>query len=597
MAPSLLIATVAIAMAWWTWATWTDVIVDVGREVYLAWQVHDGRRLYVDVASFNGPLSPYVNAFWFRLFGVGLRSLVLGNLIVLTAFVPLLFRLLSRVGNRLSATIATLVFVALFAFGEYDDVGNFNYITPYSHELVHGLVLSLAGMGFLFSYLRSGRRRSVAAVGVCLGLVFLTKPEVCAAATIALLGGATCAVWRVEAGWRIRVRTLSTMAGCVFIPPLAMVGLLSRSMSVGAAAFALLAPYRYVTESNVAALPFYARLTGLAEPAAAAGAIASSAAVYGIGIAAALAVSFGGRRLPLRDELTALVALLLCGWGLTYYGAIVSGVARPWPLFMLILVSWLAVRLRREWHDEARARILIGQIAFVGFAGLLLLKVALNTRMYRYGFVLTMPAAMVMLIWLTAWIPAWLERRGRDGSCFRIVAGVCVGLVALVFLAAHRERLDKTTYTIGRGANWFRGDSRLIPANAMAMEIAARLGPADRLAVFPEGAMLNVLTHHPSSVPYVNFLPPELEMFGESRMVQSLTEQPPEYVVLVDRPMAEYALEGIGVDYGQALAAWIARRYVQVVSVPGAPIEGRRFGMRLLRRADLPTIPRAGIRR
>src|SRR6476619_6142273 len=68
-----------IGMTVWTWQTWADVLIDFGREVYVPWQLTQGKVLYRDIAYFNGPLSPYLNTLVFKIFGVSLMSLVWVN--------------------------------------------------------------------------------------------------------------------------------------------------------------------------------------------------------------------------------------------------------------------------------------------------------------------------------------------------------------------------------------------------------------------------------------------------------------------------------------------------------------------------------------
>ena len=65
------------ALTWWSWRKWPDPLIDFGRELYVPWQITEGRVLYRDIESLFRPLFPYVNALWFRLFGVSLTTLVI----------------------------------------------------------------------------------------------------------------------------------------------------------------------------------------------------------------------------------------------------------------------------------------------------------------------------------------------------------------------------------------------------------------------------------------------------------------------------------------------------------------------------------------
>src|SRR5688572_20010729 len=62
MAGPVALVVAGVAVLGWTWNKWPDAIVDYGRELYLAWQVAEGRTLYVDMAHFAGPLSVALHA-------------------------------------------------------------------------------------------------------------------------------------------------------------------------------------------------------------------------------------------------------------------------------------------------------------------------------------------------------------------------------------------------------------------------------------------------------------------------------------------------------------------------------------------------------
>ena len=101
-APAAIIALVFAALTAWSWRRWPDVLVDFGRELYVAWRLSEGDVLYRDVASFYGPLSPYVNALWFRVFGPGLVTLAWLNLALAAAVAAGLYALVRRARRRVA---------------------------------------------------------------------------------------------------------------------------------------------------------------------------------------------------------------------------------------------------------------------------------------------------------------------------------------------------------------------------------------------------------------------------------------------------------------------------------------------------------------
>src|SRR5437773_9136736 len=88
-----LVAIAMIAMLIFTWRCWPDPIADFGRELYVPWQLAQGKSLYRDIAYFNGPLSPYFNSLLFRVFGASLMTLAWANIAILTVTVMMLHRL------------------------------------------------------------------------------------------------------------------------------------------------------------------------------------------------------------------------------------------------------------------------------------------------------------------------------------------------------------------------------------------------------------------------------------------------------------------------------------------------------------------------
>ncbi len=89
-------------------------LIDFGRELYVPWQIRQGRVLYRDIASLFGPLSSYVNASWFRLFGVSLLTLAICNMAVFAPTISGLHRLVRLSTDRLTANAASLIALLLF---------------------------------------------------------------------------------------------------------------------------------------------------------------------------------------------------------------------------------------------------------------------------------------------------------------------------------------------------------------------------------------------------------------------------------------------------------------------------------------------------
>ena len=162
-----------------SWRRWADVLVDFGMQLYLPWRISEGEVLYRDMMYLTGgPLSQYFNALLFKIFGVSFRTLIFANLAITAGMLVLVYRRFLAAADRLTATMICLGIVLVFAFQHSGLIGNYNYITPYCHEVFHGLVLSIVVVAWLSSWLEKERIQFALAAGLGSGLVFLTKPEI-----------------------------------------------------------------------------------------------------------------------------------------------------------------------------------------------------------------------------------------------------------------------------------------------------------------------------------------------------------------------------------------------------------------------------------
>src|SRR5215831_13968845 len=137
------LAGLAIYFAAVSWLKWPDPLIDFGRELYLPWRITQGAVLFKDEMHLYGPLSPYLNSLFFRIGGVGLTTLVTANTIIYAAILALLYYLVRAGWGRWAALTSCAFFVGVFSFSQLVGIDNYNFLTPYSHEMTHGTLLIL----------------------------------------------------------------------------------------------------------------------------------------------------------------------------------------------------------------------------------------------------------------------------------------------------------------------------------------------------------------------------------------------------------------------------------------------------------------------
>ena len=116
-----------------TWATWGNLSVDSGREMYVPAMLAEGKMLYRDVWYGYGPLAPYWNGFLFRSFGAYLDVLYWAGSLAALGCAVLLF----LTGKRLSSWLAGWTAGAVILMQAFH-AWHFSFPLPYSFASVYG---------------------------------------------------------------------------------------------------------------------------------------------------------------------------------------------------------------------------------------------------------------------------------------------------------------------------------------------------------------------------------------------------------------------------------------------------------------------------
>ncbi len=574
-----LIAVAFVALGVWTWGNWPDVLVDFGRELYIPWRIGAGDVLYRDLAYFNGPLSPYVNALVFQILGASVRSLFLANLGLLALFTALGHRLLVELGDRFSALLATLVFLCVFAFGQLVGIGNYNFVAPYSHEVTHGLMLGVGALAALSSWRRSGASSSLAVGGAAIGLALLTKPETALAAAIGGIVTFAIGLKRAEQSEHAK-RSTAIFAASIGAPIAIATLLLATAMPFGDALRAIATPWTSLVSSDATSLEFYRVGMGLDRPAENALAMLEWAGFWIAAFVPALLAAFALKSNDRAARLTSFAVLAIYAAALiAFEGAIPwLSAAKPLPIFAALALGIIGAKLARGENNER------GQFAapFAAFALVLLAKMALNARVQHYGFALALPATWIPVTALAAWIPNELDRRGARGDFLRAAAFASFAVFAFAHLEVTAGFLAKKKVVVGVNRDAFTSDIRGEFVNRAVAELAAT-PPESTFAVLPEGVTLNFLARRKSSSRFVNFMPPEVLLFGEDAMLADFVAHPPERIVLVHKDTREYGFALFGRDYGVKLMDWVRANYAAEAPIGDPPlVPGSRFGIQIL---------------
>jgi 4-amino-4-deoxy-L-arabinose transferase-like glycosyltransferase len=568
-----------------TWRKWPDLLVDFGGQLYIPWRIANGAVLYRDLFYFaGGPLSQYFNALLFKIFGVSFSTIIAANITLTAALLLLIYQRFTAAADAWSATMIGIAIVFVFAFGEITPIGNYNYITPYSHEAFHGLVLSIVAIALLADWIKQGKIWMAAAAGFCAGLVFLTKPDIFTALAVTVVA-ALVLFYRTRKGV---VKPLAAFIVTGIVPSLFFLLYFLRVESLGDSARSVVFGWLPLLHGEVTKSPFYLWCTGLDQPLP----HLESIFLYFLAAVAGIAVyALALRQLKkIGDVKKQSIVLVLLALPVLYWAYRFPWFQCGWPLPLLCLSSCVLIVLNYRQMQEQAVFPLLWSV----FGLLLLAKLGLFPRVWHYGFVLAMPAfvsSVYLLFWL---LPQVLEKKKMIVAWqFRAIVGTVL-LIGIVNLFSDSEAVySQKKFPIG-------GIGDEIVANDLTSDTSKGIYAAllwsqefmpgnATLAVLPQGVMINYLMRRVDPTPGIDWNPTMFTVFGQDRMTDAFEAHPPDYVFIVEWSAADFGVGyfGSSPEYGQRLIQWIYHNYQPVLLIGHEPLQNGLFGIRIWKRLPL----------
>lgn len=531
-----------------------------------------GEQLYSDVRHIYGPLSPYVHAGAYRLFGASLDVLYADGMLSAAVILGFVYALGRRIMSPIASATGTLSVMWLCAFKPAG-----NYFLPYSFSALHGTVLGLAALAILVRALdRTGQWQSrassgFAAAGVVTGLSLLAKTElglgaVAAGIVAAVLSGgsrsrqATQLAMFLAAAFAIIVCGYGLVIAHVGIAP--VVGdswLLWYNVPPGLKRYnewvsGLDHPVRSLTRMTIA----LAKVAALAAILAAVSQLVARRRGANGG-AAESAVARLVMRSPTRALLAAVAILAVLGLTTGFDWDKGPYLAMP---FLLIGLIWTQ-RRRLEDPDPdrvARARVLI---LYGAFALACLARMILHVRSGgAYGSFLD-PMSMVLFTYLWAEpFGDWLEASGagRAGATVA-VALILIDLFVTAGIVAHRYRTRyQTAIVTPRGTMIAEQDVGRAWNEALAF-IDEHTQPSDFVAVMPEGTSLDFMSGRRNPLREEIVTPGYLDGANEARAIAQLEASHAPLVLITNRGTKEFGATAFGRDYAQSMMRFVESRY------------------------------------
>jgi len=569
-----------------SWLRWGDPLIDFPRDLYIAWRLSEGDLLYQKISNWYGPLANLVEGAGFRVFGVGLDTMIWMN-IVLTVVVLLLLRgIFGLIGNRLMVWLCSVAFVAIFMAGHYIAIASYNFITPYVAQSTYSFLGLLFVLWGLLKHLKTNRSVWLGVAGMGLAVAYLDKPE----AVLAALGaiglyflarsvrvarqGVPATGWRGGRQWLLK--SLAWLGGGFMSLWLPVFGYFYANggfaYAMRATNFAAISVLDGSIRNTIAASPVMQKLFGIDQPVK--NILVQLEMGGGLVLVGAVIVVAGwawgrAKRLGLAWWILLLMMAGVGAAGFWFATTAESDFARSFvfPVF-LATAGYSIVSLWMAWRDHREFSRMLG-LAVVGVAAsLMLVRMFLHAQLIYYGYFM-MPLAMLFWFHLMV-VEAPRAVSSRDRACWPVAA---VFSAMLFYLAAdlggnNLRMYAAMTYPVGEGRDRFYASlPDVYPSGWMVnfmVESFHKLTPnAKTLVAFPEGIAVNYLLRVPSPLTELEFRPVALGYVGPQHVFEELKAHPPDAVYIFASNVSENGVPYFGADEasGRDIVLWLNDNY------------------------------------
>jgi len=555
----LALLTLAVLWGWRfysTWATWGNLTVDCGREMYVPALVAEGKTLYLDVDYPYLPAAPYVNAFLFRAFGVRLRVLYWAGALAALGCAFLLY----LIGAHLHSPLAGWTSGAVVVTQSFQS-WLFSFPLPYSFAAVYGCLAACLFLWLAVCAARSSGRAWLAGAGIAAAVALLCKVEFGAACWLALLLLVALRAFAAR-HWKCLAGDAATL-----LPGIALCGLVFAWMvSLGGLDF--------ITRENLmATLPgsyflrtygsVWLQFAGLTITAPALGAALEQMAVF----AAILALLYFFLRysIPRRLWVAPAVACALAAFGFaTRYLPWQAEAAFRWVFFpqqMVLFVFLGAVFAAMALARRRGARPDFSLLILFAFSAVLGLRILLGMVPAGYPIYYNGPAILSYLI-LAQLVLLRLSRSGH--FAFQTGALLCLGCLVAAWGVASRTTIPAAQL---EPLETQRGTIRVTPhlaANYRAaiqfMQQKAAIG--ESVLSVPEDVSLYFLSATHSPVRALMFAP-GIVVPGkmEQDTIREIEQHNTRYLLWSNRTFEEYGAPVFGRDFNPDLGRYLTSHF------------------------------------
>lgn len=566
-----------------SWQRWGNPLVDCGREMNQPLRLAQGEMLYSEVRHIYGPLSPYINATLYSVFGPSLNVLYAEGIITAIIILALVYYISRQLMGRAPSATATLSVIWLCAFKQAG-----NYVLPYAYSALHGCALGLVTLALLIRFIKTGKQnkeaspRLLAVAGLAAGLTILAKTEMGLAALVT----GVVAVGLVYYPNKL----LLLRRAALFLAPAVMIVAAVYGYIAAQVGWHTLShdSFLFLQDLPEELVYFNKRMSGFDQPfesvvqmVGMTGRVAAFAMIIGV---ISILVTRRKKLQPAHKITLAETAAdgagratythlwLLLGLSLLLFVLIPSTGSVKWdkgpylamPLLLVGLLIPAVIKYQKQnakSGDGWKRTVILVVIAVYALASLARVMLRVRSGGAYSSYLLPASVIIFMYIWVVPFANLFRERRTR-----RMARNIVIGILMFdTFITAgilgYRYRA-RNTYRLAAERGTMIAVSDLGQGFEEALNFVEReTAKGESIAVMPEGTSINFLADRPNPLREEITTPGFLSEEGQQRAINQLIASNTQYVLVTNRPTAEFSFEVLGRDYHKRLMQWIEENY------------------------------------
>ena len=493
---------------------YSNILIDFGREVYYPGQILEGKVLYRDLFNIYGPLSYQINAVLYKIFGAKFSTLYEAGWICSLMAISGIYLVAQKFLSKYLSFCVGIFTISVCVM----TTSIFNFHFPYSWALLYGLIAFLFSLYFLLNFKESKKSSALCISSLLAGICITCKYDFLLYTLIILF------FIIKEKNWKAFLSFLAApflSFGILFIQGLSINDLINSLSITGAMAKSKTLTYFYQNSG----IYFHPK-------------VLITDFILFLKFVIPFGTILGGAYIFDKNKYGS-IALSVIGW-LSFLWFFTGNFKIAFGCLPLLLLIF-ALCSYKKFNLKLLILVLSALAAGAKVFWVLLLQ---SYGTYYISILLT-----AFLALLFAYIPKKLE---KTTGIYFIIACIFIMIVNFNTLKLTQYKISTDKGTIFTQKFYAESTNQLIKY------LKTSKGNA---VIFPEGMTVNFLAGIKTDDYYNSLLPLYIETFGEEKIIEHYSKNPPEYIIFNNLNMKDYYFQYICQDYALGFCGFVKNNY------------------------------------